>query len=111
MGRVKKGTTLEERFWSKVNKNGPWCDELQSNCWEWTSATTYGGYGLFSLDGRMKGAPQVAYLLTFGRIREGQVVFHECANIGCQNPAHFTLTTRVEAMRRIAYRTYQKRDN
>lgn len=29
------GVTLEQRFWTKVNKNGPINYALGSRCWEW----------------------------------------------------------------------------
>lgn len=30
-----KGYTLEERFWSKVNKNGSMQPHMTTQCWEW----------------------------------------------------------------------------
>jgi hypothetical protein len=49
---------LIERFWSKVNKDGPIpasCPEL-GPCWLWTRSCYYNGYGQFAYGNRASSA-------------------------------------------------------
>ncbi|MCW2900315.1 MAG: endonuclease [Streptosporangiaceae bacterium] len=81
--------SLEERFWSKVDKAGP------DDCWPWNRSRTEGGYGQFKV--RAGASPQkasrVAWALVHGPIPEGLVVCHRCDNPPCCNPAHLFLGT------------------
>lgn len=77
--------TLEERFWSKVDKRGP------SECWEWQAARCPRGYGRIGLGGRSDGvaiSSRVAWMLSNGPIPDGLYVCHHCDNPPCCNPAH-----------------------
>src|SRR5258708_3651290 len=38
-------TSLSDRFWAKVNKNGPILIPELGNCWVWTASTDRKGYG------------------------------------------------------------------
>lgn len=77
---------VQERFWAKVDKT--------SICWNWTGATTSGGYGNYSIGGN-KTAPAhcFAYELTVGPIPIGLQIDHRCHNTLCVNPAHLRLAT------------------
>lgn len=86
-------TSVEDRFWSKVTKNGPWCERLQSNCWQWTARRDRDGYGKFRVGGKTVSAHRYAYSLTNGEIPKGTgyhgtVVRHRCDDPSCVNPAH-----------------------
>lgn len=85
-GRIPPRPTMSERFWAKVDKRGP--DE----CWEW-EAVRRGGYGRFSVKGRLREAHRVAYELTFGPIGDGMMIDHRCHNHPCCNPAHLREAT------------------
>lgn len=83
---------LPERFWPKVNKNGP------NGCWLWTASLTR-GYGVFHMGGgasNMAYAHRVAYEWLVGPIPEGLVIDHLCRNPACVNPDHLEPVTNRE---------------
>jgi hypothetical protein len=85
---------LCERFWAKVDKNGP------NGCWVWTAAKCY-GYGAFNLgDGRVARAHRYSYELLVGPIPAGAPLDHLCRNKACVNPEHLEIVTLKENTRR-----------
>jgi len=85
--------TPEERFWPKVDIQGP--DE----CWLWTGGTNRGGYGTFQGVVRGDGAHRFAWELANGPIPEGMVVRHlVCDNPPCVNAKHLSLGTHEDNM-------------
>lgn len=105
------GKSLEERFWSKVDKRGP--DE----CWPWKGTLEKTGYGQLFTNGangypRIAKAHRVGYELLVGPVPEGLDLDHTChdpseCNLGddcphrrCCNPAHLEpVTERVNCLR------------
>lgn len=90
--RVQNRGSFAERFWAKVDRNGPIHPVLQTACWLWTGARLVSGYGVFTSGPRksheFKRAHRVAYSLTYGFIPEGMEVCHRCDNPPCCNPSH-----------------------
>jgi hypothetical protein len=93
--------TLEERFWSKVDKSG--------DCWIWTAAilspagTKYartGGYGMFGVGSKVLRAHRVSYEMANGPVPPGLEIDHLCRNKKCVNPSHLEAVTHLENVRR-----------
>lgn len=85
----------EQRFWSKVNKNGSMPPQTIAPglCWEWTGAKTTGGYGQFWLKPKKVVSHRFAYEQLVGPIPEGLQLDHLCRNRACVNPQHLEPVT------------------
>jgi len=90
---------LHERFWNKVNKNGPIQPHMPTPCWLWTAATQ-GRYGVIEVklaDGRFVAelAHRVAWALTHGGLPEKNAC-HSCDVGVCVRPSHLWEGTSAE---------------
>lgn len=93
-----------ERFWSKIDKNGPIPSHLPElgPCWVWTSPSVNPrGYGAFRLGKSHVQAHRYAYELLEKPIPDGLTIDHLCWNILCVNPAHLEPVTMAENLRRL----------
>lgn len=82
------GLTVEQRFWSKVDKTGG-----PDTCWIWTASRNEFGYGRINIAGRAVKAHRIAFEWAKGPIPDGKVVDHICHTPSCVNPQHLRLAT------------------
>lgn len=96
---MRKSKTTEERFWVKVDKNGP------NGCWKWLACHNARGYGIFAVRDPHGGwrnvlAHRFSYEFHGNKIPERFDVDHLCRNPGCLRPDHLEAVTHRENMLR-----------
>jgi hypothetical protein len=95
---VRRVRSTEERFWPKVDKNGPIPEERPEvgPCWLWTDVPSKDGYGYLSVGGGVKRpAHCVAYEIIVGPIPPKHDIDHLCRNRRCvRAPDHLEPVTR-----------------
>lgn len=103
-----------ERFWAKVDKNGPipeFAPHLGA-CHIWTATKTSHGYGQINYEGRSQCAHRVVLGLVGIDIPTGFDVDHLCRNPSCVNPSHLEpVTHRVNSLRGTAPAVVAHRTN
>lgn len=85
---------IADRFWPKVNKQGPVDPNTRTRCWVWTCSVNHKGYGQFWIPGRRPAkVHRVAWELTYGAVPPDANVLHRCDRPLCVNPGHLFLGT------------------
>ena len=96
--------SLADRFWEKVNKDGPIPEHRPElgPCWVFTGSTNNMGYGKIARGGRhsMVLAHRVSYEWDYGPIPDGRELDHLCRNRACIRPTHLEAVTHRENLMR-----------
>jgi hypothetical protein len=87
-----KRKRIEERFWSKVQVNGP--DE----CWPWIAKAKHRfGYGLFTIaTGIVVYSHRLSFSLAGKKLGKDEQVRHSCDYSPCCNPQHLLPGTQAD---------------
>lgn len=94
--------TTPQRFWSKVDKNGPvpaYAPHL-GPCWLWIARLYRNGYGRFTIGGRPLLAHRWLYEQENGPIPTNLECDHLCRVRSCVRLSHIELVTRRENLLR-----------
>lgn len=92
---------VDERFWAKVNRDGPVHPTLGTACWLWTAYIRPNGYGAFMpVEHECRYAHRFAFALVKGEIPPGLQLDHLCRVRHCVNPAHLEAVTLQENLLR-----------
>ena len=99
--------SIADRFWSKVNKNGPTVLGMDTPCWIWTAGIGSSGYGGSSVNRNTIPAHRVAWVLERGSILKdrsyhGICILHKCDNRKCVNPDHLFSGSHADNMHDMA---------
>lgn len=87
-----------ERFWLKVNKDGPIPEHKPElgPCWVWIGRKNPDGYGMINVDCKIKLAHNISLILAGIEINYNLVRDHICKNTSCVNPSHIEQVTSKE---------------
>lgn len=95
----------DDRFWSKVDFNGPQTEYVDSPCWIWTAGHYPDGYGFYSYKGKTIGAHRYCFIKAKNPETSKKMhVDHLCFTRDCVNVSHMEFVTPGENSKRAIAR-------
>lgn len=90
VGNRKPEMTIEEKFWSFVNLDGPIPknDSSLGNCWIWKGHVETKGYAQFFTGGKYHRAHRWIYQKVHGKLKKSEFVCHKCHDKLCVRDSH-----------------------
>ena len=70
--------------------------DTKTGCWLWSGYLQSTGYGQLRLDGKMKLAHRMSWIVFRGDIPDGMCVCHKCDTPRCVNPEHLFLGSHLD---------------
>lgn len=101
-GQIRVGVTALDRFWAKIDKNGPFpiARPDLGPCWLWTDAPNGAGYGTLGVGGRPVMAHRYSWLIAGNALDPVLTIDHLCRVRLCVNPGHLDQVTHAENLAR-----------
>lgn len=98
---AEQSMTTAERFWNRVDKNGPLISPKIGQCWLWTGNRGWAGYGRFQFAPyTTRPAHRVSLEMSLGReLLPSEMACHHCDNPPCVRPDHLFVGDAVTNMR------------
>ena len=90
---------LEDRFWARVDLDGPIDGVLGTRCWVWTGFCDHHGYGKISLgekNGKVVFSHRVCYGFLVRPLVGVERLDHICHNPACVRPEHLRIVTQKQ---------------
>lgn len=103
-GKSRFPVSVEDRFWSKIDKNGPIHPILKTPCWLWKGTVAVNGYGDLSVEGKRIGTHRLSYQIHYGGIESKLHVLHKCDNRICCNPEHLFTGTQADNVKDMGHK-------
>lgn len=105
-GRPSPGGPVADRFWSKVNTDGPTSADRPDlgPCALWTDTPNSAGYGTLKVDGASVMAHRMAWLLSGDDLAADLEIDHLCFTRLCVRRSHLEQVTNAENKERARLR-------
>jgi hypothetical protein len=96
---AKPKVSPSERFWARVNKQGPRQPHMETRCWIWEGKPGTHGYGCLGIDGTPVLTHRFSWQIHRGPVPKTKFILHHCDVRLCVKPSHLYVGTQKTNMR------------